>query len=409
MKRRIILIKLCKSNYFTTLLTEIHFYLWFGNQPENEMRRSDITTIVIATAALLLSSCAREDRFTVVSYDQETNTVFNISVARNTKTKTKSLTKTTKSEFVGLTEIDTKNITDYTAEKNHAYLDAGTAFGLVGVDNEDNTILVDNNPVYETEGVRTANLVTSSLSSGSMRVGAYYPHVSSVSYHKDGSYAISFTPNDIKKGPLASNTVDMRCDQNHETVNLQFHHISNSVGFKVCDITDDEQLKGLMHVRKIVLHGMPAEGLFMVDGENSRWVPNAKRQNIVFYEGNDLVKCGVENADFVGGAKLSVERDNCNHIYVVPEELKDGKHFVEVTFDVDPFEYEGTRYRGAKNQSQIIQLSGVLPNDEMELGLQYTFVLGLNIYTVYRPIEFTASVDDWEVKFNGRVLDYDNE
>jgi hypothetical protein len=154
---------------------------------------------------------------------------------------------------------------------------------------------------------------------------------------------------------------------------------------------------------------MPAEGLFVVDGENSRWVPNAKHQDIVFYEGDDQVKCGVENADYMAAGKLSTERADCNHVFVIPEELKDGKHFVEVVFDVDPFEYEGTKYRGAKGQTQIIQLSGVIPDDNMELGLQYTFVLGLNIYTVYRPIEFTASVDDWVVKFNGRVLDYENE
>ena len=373
------------------------------------MKLTGITSVIIATTALLLSSCAREDRFNVVSYDQETKTIFNISVARNTKTKTKSIAKDTKSEVIGLTDIDTKIVPDYRAEKTHAYLDSKIAFGLVGIDNEDKTILVDNNPVYETEGVRTANLITSSLSSGSMKVSAYYPIVSSVSYHKDGSYAISFTPNDIKKGPLASNAVDMRCDQNHETVNLQFHHISNSIGFEVCDITDDDQLKGLMHVRKVVLHGMPAEGLFVADGTNSRWIPNAKHQNITFYEGDDPVKCGVENADFMGAGKLSVDRENCNHIYVVPEEFKDGKHYVEVIFDVDPFDYEGTHYRGAKNQSQIISLAGVIPNDMMELGLQYTFVLGMNIYTVYRPIEFTAAVNNWEVKFNGRVLDYDNE
>jgi hypothetical protein len=201
----------------------------------------------------------------------------------------------------------------------------------------------------------------------------------------------------------------MRCDQSFEMVNLQFHHISNSIGFKVCDISSDEQLKGLMHVRKVVLHGMPTEGLFVVDGQDSRWVPNAKHQDIVFYEGCEPVKCGAENADYIATDKLSSDRKDCNHLYVIPEELKDGKHYVEVIFDVDPFEYDGTWYRGAKGQSQIIQLSGVLPEDNMEMGLQYTFVLGLNIYTVYRPIEFTASVDDWEVKFNGRVLDYDNE
>jgi hypothetical protein len=295
------------------------------------------------------------------------------------------------------------------AEKNHAYLDAFTAFGLIGVDNEGNEMLVENAPVFETNGVRTANLVTSSLSSGSMRVSAYYPHVSSVSYRKDGSYAISFTPNDIKKGPLASNAVNMRCDQLHETVNLQFHHISNSIGFEVCDISDDEQLKGLMHVRQVILHGMPTEGLFVVNSEGSHWVPNAKRQNIVIYEGNDLVKCGLEQSRFLSEKGLSDVRENCNHVFVVPEQFKESKHYVEVIFDVDPFDYDGTHYRGAKNQSQIIPLSGVIPEDKMELGLQYTFVLGMNIYTVYRPIEFSASVNDWELKYNGHVLAFDNE
>ena len=370
------------------------------------MKRTCITSIIVATAAMLLSACAREDRFSVVSYDQETKTIFNLSIARNTKTN--SLTPSTKST-IGLTGADTKNVSDFSAENTHAYLDSRIAFGLVGVDNEDMEVLVDNYPVHEKEGVRTANLVTSSLSSGSMKISAYYPQVSSVSYHKDGSYAISFTPNDIKKGPLASNAVNMRCDQDFETVSLQFHHISNGIGFRVCDITEDEQLRGLMHIRKVVLHGMPAEGLFVVDGQDGRWVPNAKRQDILFYEGNDHVSYGVDKADFLAEGKLSGNREDCNHIFVVPEEFKDGKHYVEVVFDVDPFEYDGTMYRGAKNQSQIISLAGVLPEDEMELGLQYTFVLGMNIYTVYRPIEFAASVDDWEVRVNGRILEYDNE
>ena len=345
----------------------------------------------------------------MVSYDQETQTIFNISIARITKTKTKAEVKTTKSGLIKPTLAETRIVSGYSSEKTHAFLDSRIAFGLVGVDNDTKSVMVDNQPVFENNGVRTANLITSSLSSGSMRVNAFYPYASSVSYHTDGSYAISFTPNDIKKGPLASNTVNMRCDQEFETVSLQFHHISNSIGFKVCDITDDEQLKGLMHVRKVVLHGMPTEGLFVVDGENSHWVPDAKRRNIDFYEGNDPVKCGVESAEFMGADKLSDAREDCYRAYVVPEELKEGKHYVEVFFDVDEFDYEGTHYRGAKGQSQIISLSGVIPDDELELGLQYTFVLGMNIYTVYRPIEFSASVEDWEVKFNGRVLDYDNE
>ncbi len=372
-------------------------------------KRTAIATVIATAVTLCLSSCSREDRFNVVSYDQETQTIFNISIARNTKTKTKAEVKTTKSGLIKPTLAETRIVSGYSSEKTHAFLDSRIAFGLVGVDNDTKSVMVDNQPVFENNGVRTANLITSSLSSGSMRVNAFYPYASSVSYHTDGSYAISFTPNDIKKGPLASNTVNMRCDQEFETVSLQFHHISNSIGFKVCDITDDEQLKGLMHVRKVVLHGMPTEGLFVVDGENSHWVPDAKRRNIDFYEGNDPVKCGVESAEFMGADKLSDAREDCYRAYVVPEELKEGKHYVEVFFDVDEFDYEGTHYRGAKGQSQIISLSGVIPDDELELGLQYTFVLGMNIYTVYRPIEFSASVEDWEVKFNGRVLDYDNE
>jgi len=373
------------------------------------MKRTFITSIIVAMAALMVSSCAREDRFNTVSYDQETHTVFNISIAKNTKTKAES--KATKSYANDEYHVGTKTRTvlDYSSEKVHAFLKSDVAFGLVGVDNENQEILVDDQPVYEKNGIRTANLVTSSFSSGSMNVSAFYPYVNSVSYQQDGSYAISFTPNDIKKGPLASNAVDMRCDQDFETVHLQFHHISNSFGFKVCDITDDEQLKGLMHVRKIVLHGMPTEGLFVVAGQDSHWVPNAKRQKITVYEGNELVNCGIENASFVTGTSLSDNREDCNHFYVVPEELKDGKHYVEVIFDVDPFDYEGTHYRGTTNKSQIIPLSGIVPGNELELGLQYTFVLGMNIYTVYRPIEFTANVENWEVKFNGRILDFDNE
>jgi hypothetical protein len=371
------------------------------------MKQISKIMILVAGAALSVSSCTNEDTYTVLpETNQETHTVFNISVTTNTRTKTK-FTKSTPAETKS--DNDTRTISDYNAVRTHAYLDSDIAFGLIGVDNETQEILVDNQPIFEKEGVRTADLITSLTSSGSMKVAGFYPYVSSVSYRNDGSYAISFTPNDIMKGPLASIAVNMRCDQEFETVYLQFHHISNSIGFKVCDITEDDQLKGLMHVRKVILHGMPTEGLFVVDGNDSHWVPNAKRQEILVYEGDDLVECGVENAKFMTLSSLSDNHDDCHRFYVVPEEMKGNKHYVEVIFDVDSFDYEGTHYSGAKNKSQIIPLSGVIPNDMMELGLQYTYVLGMNICTVYRPIEFTATVDNWEAKFNGRVLDYDNE
>jgi hypothetical protein len=376
------------------------------------MKRFSILSVIVSTVVLLLSSCSIEDRYTdLPEQNQETNTVFNIFIAKNTRTKTKSTDdKETKSENGTRSENDTRTVYEYDAARRNVFLDSDIAFGLVGVDNErTEEVLVDNEPIYEQEGVRTATLTTSLSSSGSMKVSAYYPYVSSVNYHKDGSYAISFTPNDIKQGPLASNVVYMRCDQEHETVNLQFHHISNCIGFKVCDITEDEQLKELMHVRKVVLHGMPTEGMYVVDGADRHWVPNAKHQQIVVYEGDDLVKSGIENAAFMGETSLSDNHDDCHRFYVVPEELKEGKHYVEVIFDVESFDYDGTHYRGVTGKSQIIPLSGVIPDDMMELGLQYTFVLGMNICTVYRPIEFTATVENWEAKFNGHIMDYDNE
>lgn len=354
--------------------------------------------ILVVMAAMIVSSCTREQRFApIFDYSHQIQTIFNISVARNTKTRTKTKTKA---------ETDSK--TSYDVEKSHASIDANIAFGLVGVDDELDVVF-DNNPVYEREGVRMADLVTYNTKDDSMSVHAYYPYVGDVSYHKDGSYAISFTPNDIKKGPLASNAVKMRCDQDFETVSLNFHHISNSVGFKVCDITEDEQLRGLMHIRKVVLHGMPTQGMFVVDGQNSHWVPNAKRSLILIYEGNDFVEFGEENALYLTQNSLSSNTNECSRSYVVPEELKEDKHFVEVVFDVDSFDYDGTHYRGATGQSQSIPLSGIIPDDYFELGLQYTFTLGMNLGTVYRPIEFSATVDEWEVRFNGRVLDYDNE
>lgn len=368
------------------------------------MNRTVNRMILVAIAAIIVSSCTRGERFApIIDNSHQIQTIFNISVSKNTKSRTK-----TKADVDVDSKADGDSKTSYDVEKNHSGIDADIAFGIVGVDSELDVVF-DNQPVFEKEGVRMADLVTYNCTDDSMSVQAYYPYVGNVSYHKDGSYAISFTPNDIKKGPLASNAVEMRCDQDFETVSLNFHHISNSIGFKVCDITEDEQLQRLMHIRKVVLHGMPTEGMFVVDGADSHWVPNAKRNTIVIYEGDDFVEYGEDNALYLTQNNLSSSTHECNRVYVVPEELKEGKHFVEVVFDVDSFDYDGTHYRGVTKQSQTIPLSGIIPDDFFELGLQYTFTLGMNLGTVYRPIEFSATVDEWEIRFNGRVLDYDNE
>lgn len=364
------------------------------------MKRNSVYLILFVFAAIVLSSCSADDRFDSSFEDLQTQTIFNISLSDNTRTRTKTKT-TTKSE--------TESRTSWDKEKKKAYLDSNIAFGLVGIDNESKDVLVDNQPVPEINGVRSANIVTSYLSSHSMKVSAFYPYTNTVSYHKDCSYVVTFSADDVKKGPLASNYVDMRCDEAHETVNLNFHHITNSIGFKVCDITDDDQLKGLMHIRKVILHGMPNEGTYVVDGDNSFWVPSPKRQDIVLYEGYDFVEYGEENASFIAENRLTESKEDCNRVYVVPELLTEGHHYVEVVFDIDAFCYDGTRYRASEGKTQIISLAGVIPDDMFELGLQYTFVLGMNVGAIYRPIEFTASIDEWEAKYGSRIIDYDNE
>ena len=354
------------------------------------MKRTGIATVIILV--IISASCSREDRFQSVYDLYQTHTVFNISVANNTRTKG-----------------DMDHVTTYNADKNHAYIKDEVDLGIVGVNDLANTT-IKNDYVKAIDGVRRADIINSNLSIETVNLKAYYPYVNDVSYREDGAFVVSFSPDEIKMGPLASEPVKMNCSRGYESVDLNFHHITNHIGFKVCDVTADEQLRGLMNVKKIVLHGMPTEGLFISNGLEEHWAPQSKHNvALVVYEGYEHVLYGEENSRFVASNTLSDDKADCNRFYVVPEEIRDDKHYLEVFFDVDDFVYDGTSYRGAKNVSHRIPLVDVLPDNMMELGLQYTFVLGMNLGTIYRAIEFTADVEDWNDVFSGKVLDFDNE
>jgi hypothetical protein len=358
-------------------------------------RTSILSTTFVSLLMITVSSCSSENSFEVIKEGTETHTVFNIVVSKNTKTKSRTKAKDSK------TTADT--------EKSHATLDSNIAFGFIGKDNAADKVEVENLPVYENKGVRSADVITSLNSDDKIQVSAYYPYVKEVTHQIDGTHVIEFGKDEIQQGPLVTNTISMNCSVEHEIVNLEFHHIANQIGFKVCDITEDEQLRGYMHVRKVIVHGMASEGVFVVDGENSHWVPQAECDSVVIFEGSDAVRYGLDNARFIGKSSLSTNSADATRFYVVPELLRADKHYVEVIFDVDGFVYDGTRYRGVTEKKQIIPLEGVVPDDFFELGLQYTFILGMNLGTVYRTIEFSALVDNWENRFDGRVLDYDNE
>lgn len=360
------------------------------------MKRTGIILLLSVTASVMLFSCTREDRFDASYESYEMHTEFNISVASNTKAQSAAAS-------------DTDSQAVYEAEKSNVFIDSNLAFGLVGIDNESKSVMVDDLPVYEKNGVRCADLFTSGRSARSMMIDAFYPYVKNVNYHKDGSYVVAFTSEDIKKGPLASDEVILKCDNGFETVNLNFHHIANSLGFKVCDVTEDEQLQGLIHIRKVVLHGMPNEGMYVSNGDDSYWVPNAKHENILIFQGDEYVGNGIGNASFISTDRLTGDKEGCSRCIVVPEVLTEGRHYVEVIFDVDEFDYDGTHYRAVSGKSQKISLAGIIPDNMFEMGLQYTFVLGMDLGNIYRTIEFSASVEDWSDSLNGRVLEFDNE
>lgn len=353
------------------------------------MKRTVITSILVAAIATICWSCSRDDRFLPVYRGQEKHAVFNVSVVKNTKSSV-------------------EGPVTYIKESAYGYIDSDQPIGILGLSNTCG-VVIDGMPVYERDGIRTADLNLSDHTEPYIGITAIYPYVKDVSYYKEGSYVISFTPNDIAKGPMATDAVKLICDDESEAVNLEFHHIANSIGFKVCDITAEESLNGLIHIRKVVLQGMSIEGLFVTDGVNSKWMTQGKRKALVFFEGDSRVGCSVQDAMYIAGSSISDKKEDCKRFYVVPEELEMGKHFVEVVIDVDEFDYDGVHYPALKGKLLRIPLWNVIPENTFEMGLQYTFTVGIDLNSLFDKIEFSASVDDWTNHCNCRIMDYDNE
>ena len=85
--------------------------------------------------------------------------------------------------------------------------------------------------------------------SNKINFSAYYPHVGSVSYGAGNeNYSIPYSVQETEAGPLVSKTVQKAIDQLN-MVPLVFQHITNDIGFKICDVTPKEELQGLIHLR----------------------------------------------------------------------------------------------------------------------------------------------------------------
>lgn len=282
-----------------------------------------------------------------------------------------------------------------------ATMDKSRPFGLIGVEKGTHSILIDNEAVYS-EGSGYAMYLSPEKWEIPTPVAfsAYYPHVSSITYGDDNSaYAIPFTVNETDAGPLVSKTVERFISQIN-TLPLEFGHITNDIGYKVCDATPKKELQGLIHLRKLTATNVASAGVYVNDLMESRgnWSYQGYYRKVVVFEGDALVGVGSENEKFVGSDALVDRLSQSNRYYSIPDDIEIGKQYVEVVFDVDGFRLNNFDYPPLKDQVYKYMLYGLLPDNEFVPGKQYTFHIGLDLSTVYHEITFAPAVSGWETK-----------
>ena len=298
--------------------------------------------------------------------------------------------------------IMTKGAYDVASNKI-ATMDKDIPFGLVGIDYDHHAVVVDNALVESYGSDYNAYLNTynwESIRSDRIHFSAYYPYVESISYGDGyGEYHIPYSVEETSAGPLVSKTVEMAVMQLN-LIPLEFQHITNDIGYCVCDITPDPNLQGLIHLRKLTAYNVASAGVFFnnVVMNHGFWHRQGYYRNVVVFEGDAKVGVGSENEKFVGFNTLEDHMVNSHRYYSIPDEIKLDKQYVEVVYDVDEFTIDNYTYKPLKDQVARYQLYGLLPDNVFVYGKQYTFHIGLDLRDVYSEISFTASVEGWETK-----------
>ena len=289
----------------------------------------------------------------------------------------------------------------YESEDRIATMDKSRSFGLVGVDFETGTLILDNEAVgtvsgqyqgFFDKGLWDIPTVVS--------FSAYYPHVANLIYGDEyATYSIPFSNADTEAGPLVSKTVQSALDQLN-MVPLEFQHITNDIGFKICDVTVDPALQGLIHLRRVVATKIASAGIFVNDIQagDGFWHRRGYYRDELVFEGDAKVGVGMENELFIGKSSLVPRMADSYRFYAIPDEIMMGKQCVEVTYDVEAFTLNGFTYSALTNQKANYMLYGILPDNVMAYGRQYTFHLGLDTGKLYKEITFDATVSDWETK-----------
>lgn len=328
-------------------------------------------TIVLFVLALFLQGCLKVDDTEVASTPLPSTPLgFDISVTRDGK-------PVTKGEI-----IDAENLT--------ATLDPSRPFSLIAIEKGSGSLVLDNEAVYSSNGSYTFYMNGGILDIPTpVLFSAYYPHVRDISYETAcQSYTVPFHEAETQAGPLVSKTVE-RSIQELNTLPLEFAHITNDIGFKVCDVTPEPQMQGLIHLRKLTAYNVASAGVYVNDIALGRgnWNYQGYYRDVTVFEGNEPVGVGSANEFMVG-----------KRFYAIPDDILLGRQFVEAVFDVDGFSLGGQDYTPLKDQVAKFLIYGVLPGNVMVPGKQYTFHLGLDLSTVYHQIGFTASVNGWETK-----------
>ena len=290
----------------------------------------------------------------------------------------------------------------YEEGTQQAMLDPDIPYGLIGIDPERHELIINNAKIFQDASGKSSGSFDNYLWSSANKINfsAYYPHVNKVEYASDlTNYSIPYTVQETEAGPLVSKTVEKAINQLN-MVPLVFQHITNDIGYKICDATPKPELQGLIHLRKLTATNVASAGVYINDMENDSgtWQRQGYYRKVVVFEGDAKVGVGSENEKFVGFSTLEDRMMNSHRYYSIPDTIEIGKQCVEVIYDVEGFELGGFYYQPLTGQVAKYMLYGLLPNNEFVYGKQYTFHIGLDLSSVYREITFTASVGDWETK-----------
>ena len=340
----------------------------------------------------LLASCNPVDDIPGFGEGKQKKIDFDVMVTRDGKVVTKA----------GSGVMMTKAGESYSASDNIATMDTDIPFGLIGIDAETHEIVVDNKAIHSDGSGSYSSYFDQFFwgEANKINFSAYYPHVGDVTYGaRNESYAIPYSVRETEAGPLVSKTVQKAIDQLN-MVPLVFQHITNDIGFKICDVTPMEELQGLIHLRKLTATNVAQAGVFVndVEGSTGSWQRQAYYTRIVVFDGDAKVGVGSENEQFVGYDTLVDHMAESHRYYSIPDDIEIGKQCVEVVFDVDGFEHGGFDYPPLKEQVFKYMLYGLLPDNEFVYGKQYTFHIGLDLSSVYHQITFAPSVSEWETK-----------